>query len=314
MQTQVSERVASTALLNDDANHSGVSWAAIFAGAAAAASLSYILVILGFGLGLSSMSPWTSSGADAKALGVATIVWVALTQIAASALGGYMAGRLRVKWTNVHSDEVYFRDTAHGFLSWAVASLVVAAFLASAIGTVLRGGAQVAGAAVASAGAMAKTAVEQVAQQEDNGTGYFVDSLFRRTPDAAAAATTTSDTTSMVTSQQNVAAAHAEAARIFVNDLKTGALAPADKQYLGQVVANSTGLSQSDAEQRVDASFNSLKQSIDSAKATAKQVADDARKASAHAALWMFIALLCGAFFASLAATLGGRRRDLIIR
>src|SRR6185312_8668571 len=113
---------------------SGVSWSAIFAGAAAAASLSYILIILGFGLGLSSVSPWTNTGAAATTIGVATIIWLTFTQIVASGMGGYLAGRLRIKWASVHTDEVYFRDTAHGFLSWAVASLVVAAFLASAIG------------------------------------------------------------------------------------------------------------------------------------------------------------------------------------
>jgi hypothetical protein len=313
MPTSVVDHLDSTAIVNDDANHSGVSWGAIFAGAAAAASLSYILVILGFGLGLSAISPWTNSGAEAKTLGIATILWLAFTQIAASALGGYLAGRLRVKWTNVHSDEVYFRDTAHGFLSWALASLVVAAFLASVIGTVLSGGAQVAGSGLAGAGALAKAAAEQTDQHGGNGTGYFVDSLFRRVSAQAPSATGTSDTTATAP-QQNIAASRAEAARIFVNDLKAGALAPADKQYLGQVVANTTGLAQPDAEQRVDASFNSLKQSIDSATAAAKQAADAARKASAYAALWMFVALLCGAFFASLAATLGGRRRDLIVR
>ena len=44
--------------------------------------------------------------------------------------------------------------------------------------------------------------------------------------------------------------------------------------------------------------------------ATAKETADEARKASAYAALWIFVSLLIGAFVASLAATLGGRQRD----
>ncbi|MFD2271336.1 hypothetical protein ACFS07_10010 [Undibacterium arcticum] len=112
-----------------DANASGVSWGAIFAGAAAAAALSLILVILGFGLGLSAVSPWANNGASATTIGMSTILWIAFTQIAASGLGGYLAGRLRVKWANVHGDEVYFRDTAHGFFAWAVASLATAAFL-----------------------------------------------------------------------------------------------------------------------------------------------------------------------------------------
>ena len=116
----------------DDAGSSGVSWSAILAGAAAAAALSLILLVLGTGLGLSSMSPWSNQGASASAVGVSTILWLTFTQLAASGMGGYLAGRLRTKWASVHTDEVYFRDTAHGFLAWAVATIVTAAALSSA--------------------------------------------------------------------------------------------------------------------------------------------------------------------------------------
>ena len=110
---------------------SAASWGSITAGAAAAAALSLILLVLGVGLGLSSVSPWARDGISATSFGVSTILWLTLTQLLASAMGGYLAGRLRTRWTEVHSDEVYFRDTAHGFLAWAVASLVTAALLRS---------------------------------------------------------------------------------------------------------------------------------------------------------------------------------------
>src|SRR4029434_3405378 len=71
-------------------------------------------------------------------------------QMAASGLGGYLAGRLRTKWASIHTDEVYFRDTAHGFLAWATATLVTAAFLGSAIASAL-------GTATSAAGSAAKT-------------------------------------------------------------------------------------------------------------------------------------------------------------
>ena len=108
---------------------SAVSWAAIEAGAAAAASLSLILLILGVGLGLSSVSPWARDGISAGAFGVSTILWLTLTQLFAAAMGGYLAGRLRTRWTEVHTDEIYFRNTAHGFVAWAVATLATAALL-----------------------------------------------------------------------------------------------------------------------------------------------------------------------------------------
>ena len=98
---------------------SGVSWPAILAGATAAASLSLILLMLGTGLGLSSISPWASKGVNSSTFGISVIVWLSITQILASGMGGYIAGRLRVKWSGLHTDEVYFRDTAHGFLAWS---------------------------------------------------------------------------------------------------------------------------------------------------------------------------------------------------
>src|SRR5215510_9656349 len=111
------------------AARSAVSWGAVFAGAAAAAALSLILLLLGTGLGLSSVSPWATEGIDASTFGVSSIVWITFMQLAASAVGGYMAGRLRTKWTDTQGDEVYFRDTAHGFLAWAVATIATAALL-----------------------------------------------------------------------------------------------------------------------------------------------------------------------------------------
>src|SRR5688500_19554273 len=105
---------------------SAVSWAAIFAGAAAAAALSFVLLILGTGLGMSSLSPWANEGASAKALGIGTGLWIIFMQLASSALRGYIAGRLRTKWVALHTDEVAFRDTAHGVLAWRVSTLFTA--------------------------------------------------------------------------------------------------------------------------------------------------------------------------------------------
>lgn len=123
-----------TQLSASDLNNPGVSWGAVLAGAAAAAALSFILLILGVGLGLSSVSPWSF---NATAIGVSTIAWLAFMQLAASGIGGYMAGRLRVKWSAIHTDEVHFRDTAHGLLAWAVATLITVAVLAGGTRAVL---------------------------------------------------------------------------------------------------------------------------------------------------------------------------------
>jgi hypothetical protein len=216
-------------------------------------------------------------------------------------MGGYLAGRLRTKWVEVHTDEVYFRDTAHGFLAWAVASLATAALLTSVIGSIvsggIRAGASVAGsvattAATATAGGAAAAGSEMAKSDSDSGPmGYFVDSLFRKNMNAAAASPS-------------------EVARIFMNTIRTGTLPPEDVRYVGQVVAQRTGLTQQDAEKRVTDTYARMQAKLRDAETATKDAADKARKASAYTALWLFISLLIGAFVASLAATYGGRRRD----
>lgn len=332
---------------------SAVAWSAVAAGAAAAAALSLILLLLGTGLGLSSVSPWSTSGVAAATFGIGTILWITFTQIAASGMGGYLAGRLRTRWPSVHTDEVYFRDTAHGFLAWALATLVTAAVLTSAVGSIIGSGAQ-AGASVvggmtgaAATAATAAAAGGTAAAMSDNAgkadagdsssggvTGYFVDTLFRKpaggdsagtaaSPSASPAAsaatgTGTPDGGAMPSSGAGTAAAPAggeagatrEVARIIANAVSTGNLPADDSRYVGQIVAQRTGISQADAEKRVADSYARLQAKLRDAQNTAKEAADKARKASATASLWLFVSLLAGAFVASLSATYGGRRRD----
>lgn len=274
-------------------NRSGVSWAAIFAGAAAAASLSMILVVLGAGLGFAATSPWENEGASAQALGISTIVWLLVTQIIASGAGGYIAGRLRVKWANLHGDEVYFRDTAHGFLSWAVATLVAGVLIISAAGNVIGAGAKAGASVVAGAGAAAAATADKSSSNNDP-MAYFVDGLFR------------SDAPVGVSED----AANGVATRILARGVaQGGTLEPADRTYLAQIVAQRTRLNQAEAEARVDEALGKVQQ----AKADAKQAAETATKVAAWTALWTFVALLCGAFFASIAALFGGRRRDQVV-
>lgn len=284
-----------TQLSVSDLNNPGVSWGAVLAGAAAAAALSFILLILGVGLGLSSVSPWSF---NATAIGVSTIAWLAFMQLAASGIGGYMAGRLRVKWSSIHTDEVHFRDTAHGLLAWAVATLLTVALLAGGTRAVLSGAID-AGSGVAAAVGPAAAAGAKAGEGSANPLDYFSDMLLRAAPSAG-----TGEAGGTVADQR------VEIGKIFATGLSTGSLAADDRAYLGQVVASRTGLTQAEAEARVDAVYARAAKAAADAKAKAQQAADTARKAGAHTALWMFVALLLGAFVASLAATFGGRQRD----
>ena len=159
----------------------GTAWGAILAGAVAAAALSLILLALGSGLGLSSISPWSYQGATATAMGIGAIVWLLVMAAASSGLGGYLAGRLRPKWEHVTSDESFFRDSAHGFLAWAVATLVSAALLTSAassmVGTAVKAGAAVVGTAASTVAAAGVAEGSTLADKADP-TGYFVDCCF----------------------------------------------------------------------------------------------------------------------------------------
>jgi hypothetical protein len=303
---------ASAPVAAHDGSVSAVSWPAIFAGAAGAAALSLILLILGTGLGLSSVSPFSGRGASASTFGVSSIAWLTFIQLAASAIGGYLAGRLRTRWVSTHADEVYFRDTAHGFLAWAVATLATAAVLSSTIGSIVGSGGQAAGAVGGAETAAATAVIPGVARnatdatRSDDSAGYFVDSLFR------GSSPTGSGAVAGEASATNHAQSTAEAGRIFAAGLESGTMPPEDVHYLGQLVSQRTGLSQADAEKRVTDDFSKLKAKADQAKLQAREAADKARKASAYAALWLFVSLLVGAFVASIMATFGGRQRDLV--
>jgi len=258
---------------NREANSSGVSWGAVICGAFVTAALYLILLALGAGFGLSAISPWSNVGLTASTAGALAIAWLVIIEIIASAFGGYLTGRLRTRWTVIHGDEVHFRDTANGFLAWAVALVVSVALLASAA-------ASMAGSAAQSRASSENPSATALADPNM----YFVDALFRSERVGAEAGDT---------------AAKAEAQRIFVKVLRDSQMPAADQSYLARLVAARTGLSQPNAEKRVSDVI-----------AEARQAEDTARKATAHFLLWLFLSLLMGAFSASFAATVGGRQRD----
>ena len=268
---------------------SAVSWGAIIAGAFAAAAFSLALAALGAGIGLASVSPWGGSPSPTT-FGVMTGAWLIAIELFALGLGGYLAGRLRTRWSGAHSDEAFFRDTAHGLLVWALASVIGIALFTSVLSSgatkVAQAGAAVGQAVGATTGSAAATGASAL-------SGYFTDILFR---------TDHAGTTD--------AASVAEAGRILAANATADELPATDKTYLGQLIATRTGLSQADAEKRASDVFAQIKSARDKATAEAKSVADAARKTGVYVALWGFVALLVGAVSACYMATVGGRVRD----
>lgn len=281
-----------------------VSWQAIIAGAVTAAAITLILVAFGVGVGFSVISPWGGQGVSATTFSIGGGIFLIVVAMLSSTIGGYVAGRLRPHWTTVHSSERYFRDSAHGLVTWAVATIAVATILGSAMTAVI--GTTGAGLAVAGA------------QPAD----MYVDTLLRTSPAGRAAAAdapapTPADTQQATAPVENSQIApslqggtlparretpvdRASIARIIAPAMiKGGSVADPDRTYLAQIVSARTGMPEAQARQRVDQVITQ-----------AKEAADKARKSSAAAAFWLAFALLAGALSASLAAIEGGSLRN----
>ncbi len=258
---------------------SAVSWAAIISGAVVAAAVSLIFLALGSAFGLSVLSPW-SGGPSLTSFSVMAAIWLVITQWVAAAFGGYLTGRLRTRWVATHTHEVFFRDTAHGFVAWSLATLLTAALAVTAATSLAAGTARVAGIA-------GGTAAAAGANRGAAAGSYDLDVLFRGS------------------SAENAAAGagdpRAEVMRILANDLGAGAdVAADDRAYLASLVSARTGITPAEAQARVDTFITRSKAALDSA-----------RKAAAAAALFTALSMVIGAFIACVAAALGGGRRDL---
>ena len=274
------EQILEKQILEPRAEHlrlrSAASWPAIIAGAFVAAAVSLVLLALGSGLGFAAISPWPGHGVAVTTFAVTTAIWLIVMQWVSSGIGGYITGRLRTRWIGTHTHEVFFRDTAHGLVTWAVATVLVAAAAAASVSAVAGGGAHAVGAAA----------------QGNADSAYGVDKLFRAGPAAVGG--------------QGLSDARSEAAHIVANSWSSGTVSDADISYLTELVALRTGSSRADAQKRVDEFVATMQDAVIKAKADA----DAARKAAAEAAIYTALSMLVGAFIASAAAALGGRLRD----
>jgi hypothetical protein len=256
-----------------EASLSAVSWPAVFAGAFVATAFTIMLLALGSGIGLASVSPFTSNP-SATTFTVLAAIWLIIVQWVSSALGGYLTGRLRTRWVSVHTREVFFRDTANGLLSWAVASVFI-------VGIVVGGSSSLLGTGThAAASAVSSTAP----------SGYMLDTLFRPANPGGTQATAQDRT---------------EASEILAQGV-TGSVDQTDQSYLAQMVAARTGVTLADAQGRVT---NAMAQE-QAAVAKAKQAANAARRAASGLALYTFVSMLIGAFIAAVSGAYGGRLRD----
>jgi hypothetical protein len=298
--------ITNTGVQIDDAE-TAVSIKAILAGATGSIAVTMILVAFGVGVGFSVISPWSGQGVSTTTFTAAAGVYLFVVAMLSSTIGGYLAGRLRSRWAAVNEHERYFRDSAHGFVVWALATIVLATVMGSAVSGLIGG----------AASTVAPAAAAGTASQPSD---IYVDQLLRTNPSqgstnsapAASASQATSPTAGDQTAaplqggqiapqaRQDVGNNRAEITRIIAPSmLKGGSVSDADKKYLASIVAVRGGLSQADAEARVDYVITQ-----------AKQAADKTRKATALFGLWLAASMLAGALSAALAAIEGGNLRN----
>lgn len=265
--------ISTSVVLDNDAPQHLVDWPAIFAGVAVASGISVVMFTFGAAIGLSMVSPYEGDGVSGRlyfsALGLWTL-WVVLSSLAA---GGYVAGRLRKPVGDATEHEVDVRDGAHGLVVWGV-SIVVAALLV-AVGV----------AGVVGATASAARGVLADNDGRSDTVAYTIDALFRAPKQSTAAAASDAD--------------RREVARILTLGTVRGDVNANDQAYIADLIAARTGLSETEAQQRVTEVL-----------AEARRKADAARKLGVVLGFFTAAALVVGAATAAWAATLGGRHRD----
>ncbi|MGA2893537.1 MAG: hypothetical protein ABSE22_11740 [Xanthobacteraceae bacterium] len=279
----------------------GVSWSAVIAGALTAIAVSIIVIALGSGIGMALVSPYSYSSPSASTMTVIGALWLVFAQSVGFATGGYVAGRLRRPPAAVHDDEVKFRDGANGLVVWAIGVVVSGLVLAAAVDKV--------GSAASSAAADTAVAGVTGAAGQAPSIGYFTDALLRPNPQsgastgANAAEPAAGANSGTALNGANGADQRRQINRILLTALSSKEISSDDRGYLAQLVSAQTGLSQADAQHRVDDVINRAKQD-------ATQAAEAARKAAAYVSFWSFMSLLFGAVCATLGGILGGDLRD----
>ena len=250
----------------------GVSWPAVWAGAFVATAVSLSLLLLGSALGFAFVSPF-SSGPSPVAITAMGAAWLVVMQWISSGFGGYITGRLRTKWSKIHTDEVFFRDTANGFISWSVSTVFVV---------------------VISLAVLAPLAHRHGPEMMPPGGPHsgIIDTML------------CSETTPAVPVDP---ATRAEADMLIMDGLHETSFPPEDRASLAQLVIDRTNVPQEVAEKRVDDAVAHAAKNDERMKAKAEK----ARKAAAMVSLLTFLSLLVGAFIASVSAAMGGRQRDM---
>jgi hypothetical protein len=283
--------VSAPAVASSDTHGSSfVEWGAVLAGAVLAAALSFVFLTFGTAIGLSATSPWPNSGPSAKAVASLAVFWALAQQIGSLMAGGYVAGRMRSRWHET-GHEADFRDGLHGGLVWAVGVIISALLVFATAGLAAKGVTDLAG--------KAASAASQIDPMDP-----VIDNMVRPVSSAQATSPTPPAAGAPAARARPATApsgedSRAEMSRILANSVASGGLSSENRAYLAQLVAQRAGISQQEAEKRVDNAANA-----------ARAAADKSRRAAVLTGFVTAAGLILSLGAAWWAAMKGGNHRD----
>ena len=271
-----------------DSDHSYIDWPAIIAGTVLATAISFVLMTFGSAIGLTLTSAYEGRGMTLFWFAIAAALWMLWVQISSFMAGGYLTGRMRRRNYDATEYESDIRDGSHGLIMWAVCVLLGALIAFSGVSAVVATATGAASTVVAGAAAGAAGNADEMLGEGDS---LLVDRLLRTTNASA---------------QPSTADNRSEVGRILAGALDDEELVDSDRQYLASVVAARSGLSQEEAQARVDETWAQAQE----ARAVAEEAAETARRIGLIAAFLTAASLFASAIGAYFGATLGGNHRD----
>jgi hypothetical protein len=250
-----------------------VSWGAIFAGAAAVIAVELLLNLFGAGVGAATINPQQGQ-LPGQGLAVGAVIWFAVSFIISLFIGGWLVGRLAERPSK--------RDGAlHGFVTWAVASLVLVYMLSTAVGGLLGGAASVLGQTASLAGRGAQSAAPVVTKVIGQATGVTPEQVQADAGDLAR--------------DPNFQA--------FVSGvIRNGQVTEQDRQALARLLVQRRNMTMDEANATIDRWQGQIAQGVQQAKQTTAQAATAAASGVSKGAFGSFVLLLLGL----IAAVAGG--------
>ncbi len=216
-----------------------IQWPAVIAGAVGAAGVSFTLHAFAVGIGLAVLSTAPTWRDSSSMLWLLSGIYLLFTALAAFAVGGYLAGRMREPLA-LDTAEMEFRDGIHGLITWALA-VVLTAIMALGVAATAMPAAAPSGAA----GAAQSVAGENIIASE-------LDELFRTDR-----------------SVPDMSYRRAEAARILLKASGHNGVSNPDRDYLTTITAAVADIPPDIAAARVNREIASAKQELHRARVAA---------------------------------------------